>query len=378
MTRRCSLTIALAFACAQAGAAPVHAQAEQGLIGKRVVQKFGDFVLRDNDEPVERSRKAIDSYRVEQSDGRSLFLRAESQGFCGWAAANDVVPVEQAVDYFTQQIRTHRNDAFLHSMRAFLWREKREFDNALRDDNEAIALDPKNPAYYCNRGSDWHARKEYDKAIGDFDQAIRLDPKHTLAHVGRGMSRAKRKEYYKAITDLSEAIWLDPLSNTAYYNRGLAWQSKKEYAKAVVDYNMAIRLDPQHAFAYFRRAGVWVAERRFEKALTDFDEAIRLDPRFHDAYVQRAWLLATCPDAKFRDLKRAALSALKACELTKWQKPSPIEALAAAYAAMGDFDTEVSWQTLADTLHSAAEARTDDGTRLELDRNGKPCLEPDP
>jgi len=368
-------TITLAFTWAHAAQAPVQAQAEQGWIGKRVVQKLGDFVLRDNGEPVERGGKAIDFYRVEQADGPSLFLRAERQGLSGWATAGDVVPVEQALDFFTQQIRAHPRDAFLHAMRAFLWRDKREFDNALRDDNEAIELDPKNAANYCNRGFDRHSKKEYDKAINDFDLAIRLDPKNTLAYVGRGISRATRKEYDKAIADYSEAIWLDPLSITAYYNRGLAWQSKKEYAKAVVDYDLAIRLDPQHAHAYRQRASAWAAQKKYDNAITDYNEAIRLDPRYSDAYTGRAWLLATCPDAAVRDGKRAVESAMKACELTERKAAPPLDALAAACAAVGDFESAVRWQTQANRLHAGSEARTEGEARLELYRDKKPYRE---
>jgi tetratricopeptide (TPR) repeat protein len=335
--------IVLTFACAQAAQPPAEVQADQGWIGKRVVQKRADFVLRDNGEPVERTGKAIDFYRVEQNEGPLLFLKAETQGVSGWATVNDVVPVEQGVDYFTRQIRAHPRHAFLHAMRAFLWRDKKEFDNALRDDNEAIELDRQNAANYCNRGFDRHSKCEYDKAIDDFDRAIRLDPRHTLAHVGRGISRASRSEVYKAIADFSEAIWLDPLSIAAYFNRGLAWQSKKEYAKAVIDYNLAIRLDPQHAFAYCRRASALAAQSKYDKALADYGEAIRLDPQFPDAYTGRAWLLATCPDARVRDGNNAALSAIKACELTGWKAAAPIEALAAACAAAGDFESAMYW-----------------------------------
>ena len=52
-----------------------------------MVQKVRDFTLRIDDEPLERSGKAIDFYRVEQTDGRSLLLKAEQQGVTGWARA---------------------------------------------------------------------------------------------------------------------------------------------------------------------------------------------------------------------------------------------------------------------------------------------------
>jgi tetratricopeptide (TPR) repeat protein len=350
MRKRILTTAGLVFALTTTAQRPLQAQADPGWIGKRVVQRASHFSLRVNDEPVERSGKAIDFYRVEQADGPSLWLKAETQGSSGWAAAVDVVPVDQALDFFSQQIVGHPTDAFLHAVRAFLWLDKKGFDNALRDYDDAIRLEPRNASYYRGRGLVRHARKEYDKSITDFDESIRLDPTSALAFIGRGASRGSKKEYTKAIADYSEAIWLDPLAIAAYDNRGLAWHAKKEFDKAIIDYNLAIRLDPQHNFAYCNRGNAWNALGKYTKAIADYDEAIRIDPKCASAHGSRAWISSTCPDATYRDGKKAVESALRACELTEWKDAQLLGVLAAAYAEAGDFESAVTWQTRANAL----------------------------
>jgi hypothetical protein len=55
-------------------------------------------------------------------------------------------------------------------------------------------------------------------------------------------------------------------------------------------------------------------------------------------------ILAACPEAKVRDGKTALKAGKRACELTKWGDPYPLEAYAAAAAECGDFGEAVKWQ----------------------------------
>ena len=54
-------------------------------------------------------------------------------------------------------------------------------------------------------------------------------------------------------------------------------------------------------------------------------------------------VLATSPEDKLRDGKRAVELATKAAEVSDFQTPHVLSTLAAAYAETGDFDTAKKW-----------------------------------
>jgi tetratricopeptide (TPR) repeat protein len=254
---------------------PLNAQADNDWIGKRVVQKYSAFKLQFENQVID-TKTRLETYRVVQVNGPWLFLRAAE--LSGWAQADQVVPVERAIEFFTDYIRANPGDSHGYSMRAKIWlEEKKELEIALGDYNEAIRLNPNAAQVFNNRGTVWAAKQEYDKAIADYNEAIRLDPRFALAYYNQGIAWAAKQEYDKAIADYNEAIRLDPKFVNAYDGRGIAWAAKREYDKAIADFNEAIRLDPKFVYAYNGRGVAWAAKREYDKAITDFNEAIRLN-----------------------------------------------------------------------------------------------------
>jgi tetratricopeptide (TPR) repeat protein len=254
---------------------PLNAQVANDWIGKRVVQKYSTFKLQLENQVID-TKTRLETYRVEQVSGPWLYLHAGE--LSGWAQADQVVPVERAIEFFTDYIRANPGDSYGYSMRARIWLdEKKELDIALGDYNEAIRLNPNAAQVINDRGRVWAAKQEYDKAIADYNEAIRLDPRCALAYYNHGFASAAKQEYDKAITDFNEAIRLDPKFVYAYDGRGIAWAAKQEYDKAIADFNEAIRLDPKFVYAYNGRGIAWAAKQEYDKAIADFNEAIRLE-----------------------------------------------------------------------------------------------------
>jgi tetratricopeptide (TPR) repeat protein len=80
---------------------------------------------------------------------------------------------------------------------------------------------------------------------------------------------------------------------------------------------------------------------------------------------------ATCPDAKYRDGKKAVDDGKRACELTAWRDAHALDTLAAAYAEAGDFQNAVKWQEKAVALYPAS-SKSELRSRLDLYKAHKP------
>jgi len=139
-------------------------------IGKRVVQKFKSFELRNDDQLVDRKYAGL-FYRVERASGPRLWLRAEFTDLSGLANSGDLVPVDKAIEFFNSQIHDNPQDAFAYFMRGRLWRDTKDVDRAVSDFDQAIRLEPAEAVAYYNRGNAWLDKQDSDKGN---DTGIRM------------------------------------------------------------------------------------------------------------------------------------------------------------------------------------------------------------
>jgi tetratricopeptide (TPR) repeat protein len=243
--------------------------------------------------------------------------------------------------------------------------------------NSALSLDPKDAPTYAIRGFVWYKKGEYDKAIADYDKAIDLDPKHSLNYADRGLVWSEKGQYNKAIADYDKAIDLDPKHTEDYYNRGQVWSKKGEYDKAIADYDKSIELDPKHAATYTNRGLTWSKKGEYNKAIADYEKAIDLDSKNDVALNNKAWILATCPNKKFRDGRKAVELAQKAVELKS--SYFHLGTLAAAFAEVGNFKEAITYQEKAIELlkqeHGNEKESQDFIRHLDSYKAGKPWRE---
>jgi tetratricopeptide (TPR) repeat protein len=185
--------------------------------GIKVVTRYAR-PLRDGDRIVEAGTR-FRVYTVKKVEDERV--RVSSGDVEGWFFAGEVIPLKDAVAFYTEELTENPRNTSARNWRGIIRRELGDIDGAIEDYTEAIRHGSDGPHPLNNRGLAWMVKKDYDKAIEDFDAAILIDPKHAMAHTNRGMARRKKLDYPGALTDLNEALRLEPDSRSALNEK--AW-----------------------------------------------------------------------------------------------------------------------------------------------------------
>jgi len=194
---------------------------------------------------------------------------------------------DRAILDYDEAIRLNPSHANAHSNRGVAYARKGDYDHAILDYDEAIRLNPNHADAFSNRGVAYARKGDYDRAIQNYDEAIRLNPNHANALYDRGNAYRRKGDYDRAIQNYDEAIRLNPNHANAFSNRGIAYGRKGDYDRAVQNYDEAIRLNPNHANALYNRGNAHRRKGDYDHAGRDYDQVIRLNPKHADAYSNR-------------------------------------------------------------------------------------------
>jgi len=144
--------------------------------------------------------------------GQSQFAAADDRDLCKTASG------DAAIEACTRAIESKKFNgakqkrvlSLLYTNRGVEYEIKKDFDKAIADHDQAIKIDPKNPAAYNNRGNAYAGKQDWEHAIADFDMAIKLNPKYAEAFFNRGQAKRNKGDFTGSETDIAQAKELQP------------------------------------------------------------------------------------------------------------------------------------------------------------------------
>ena len=191
-------------------------------------------------------------------------------------------------------------------------------------------------------------RRDFQQAAEMLEEVVQAAPDYARAHGNLGICLAEMGRYQEAEEHYHRVLELGRDVAGALMNLGLVCRSQGKADEAVAHFEALLNTNPQDAAAHWHLATTLEDRGREEANLEKVQEAVahysavvRLSPDDVQALVKLAWLLAAHERAEIRNGARAVRLAERACELTDYQFPYALDALAAAYAEAGRFSEAV-------------------------------------
>lgn len=292
---------------------------------------------------------------------------------------------DKAIQYFDSALAVVPSNTTAYLGRGNSWAEKNNVARAFEDYDKAIEIDPLfAPGYYA-RGYLWSEMGNISNAISDYTKAINVNSRYVSAYINRASLLRTLGGTNEAVDDYTSVLALTPKDTKAWCERGYLLFTSGRYDEGINDYLKAIDIDPKNPEIFMSRANAWYAIGNYEEAIRDCEMAVKLRSVDPAPYNGLAWLLATCPNPKFRDGGRAVDLAKKALQIVlnssvQNHLSGVYDTMAAAYAECQLFELAMQYQSKAiQCAKDLGLADTSDyEAHMELYREGKPLRVPVP
>jgi tetratricopeptide (TPR) repeat protein len=250
----------------------------------------------------------------------------------------------------------------------------------------AISFHPPSRGYYWLSANCAYIKydKEKEKQLRKIAMGTPVHDAEELFYINRDRlwgTASKGKGYPKYtleenLKDHREMLRFDPTYYRAMYYMAYRLSNANRSAEALVGWYACTSMKPHDTSALLSRGIAHSRLRHYDEAKADYEAALSIGMNDPKLLCTLAINLATDPSDAMRDGKRALELAEKACKLTDYKMGPTLDALAAAYAELGDFKSAVKWSEMAVELGNETYygwySDEQFQKRLELYRQGKP------
>lgn len=138
-------------------------------------------------------------------------------------------------------------------VRAMALLELDQIEQAIRAIKEALRLDPQNASYHGALAHIYGQKKDWKRSLAAAEEGLRLDPENTFCANMRGIALTKLGRHAEAGETIKKALARNPESALTQATQGWALLHRGDHRQALVHFREALRLDPMSDWA---RAGI--------------------------------------------------------------------------------------------------------------------------
>ncbi len=152
---------------------------------------------------------------------------------------------------------------------------------------DCVQKSPHKGRSHHNLGFVYYEMGWLDEAQRELEKSLRLDPNYALSWYNLGLVAYKKGFMDKAIDYYKKSIELDPTYPESYFNLGLAYYRKGLYEEAIGTYKKFLEMKPDYRNAHLNLGLAYGGLKRWEEALLAFEEERKKHPdNYHiDVYL---------------------------------------------------------------------------------------------
>ncbi|KAF4018029.1 hypothetical protein G4228_009399 [Cervus hanglu yarkandensis] len=195
-------------------------------------------------------------------EGRAVVCLQMGDNFAAFQDINAAIKINATAEFLT-------NRGVIHE---FMGQKQ----NAMRDYQEAISLNPTYSLAYFNAGNIYFHHRQFSQASDYFSKALKFDPENECAAMNRAIANTVLKRYEEAKEDFAYVVESCPSWAAVYFNRAYFYCCLKQYELAEEDLSKALSLKPNDALIYNLRAEVRGKIGLIEEAMADYNKALDL------------------------------------------------------------------------------------------------------
>ncbi len=170
-----------------------------------------------------------------------------------------------------QKARPHHNLGFFYAQRGNLQEAQREFQRALE-------LDPGNVRLAYNLGMIYLRENQLEKAENLFRRLIQDVPEYPDPYTGLALTLKRQDQLKEAIKYFQEAIMRDPFQTAALMGMGNISQENRDFEKAEEYFKEVIQLKPEDALSYYNLGNLYYQKKQWSEAEELYLQALKRDP----------------------------------------------------------------------------------------------------
>lgn len=244
---------------------------------------------------------------------------------------------------YAQRVHAHPGpDLFITYAETLSMAGRRE--EAIQKLNQALQVAPSYVETWYRRGMAFKAMGQTDQALADFQHVLSLQSNAAPAMVQIALIAQERGRRDEAISLCGQAVLTAPGNLEARYRLGLMLLQAGKSRDAATHLSLVVQASPLFLEARGNLALALLRSGQIDRALVEYRAALEQRPDWVEVMCDLARILAHPSSGRERNVPHAIELAEKACQLSQYEQPMPLESLAMVYSEAGRFDDATKLQ----------------------------------